>query len=111
MPDADPKRAAQIIVQGAFNLTGQACTATSRAIVVGDGHDAVIAEVAALAAAMTVGDGMDKATRMGPVATHGQYEKLRWLWISRDRKDWNRCSAHHPCPNAARKKADFSCPR
>ncbi|HEY0270980.1 MAG TPA: aldehyde dehydrogenase family protein [Sphingomonas sp.] len=78
MPDADPKRAAQIIVQGAFNLTGQACTATSRAIIVGDLHDAVVEQVVALARAMKVGDGTDKATQIGPMATKAQYDKVRW---------------------------------
>jgi alpha-ketoglutaric semialdehyde dehydrogenase len=77
MPDADPKRAAQIIAQGAFNLTGQACTATSRAIIVGDQHDAIVAEVVNLARAMTAGDGMDKATKVGPMATKAQYDKVR----------------------------------
>lgn len=78
MPDADPGRAAQIIVQGAFNLTGQACTATSRAIIVGEAHDAVVERIVALAEAMKVGDGADKATQIGPMATKAQYDKVRW---------------------------------
>lgn len=77
MPDADVARAATIIAQGAFNLTGQACTATSRAIVVGDNHDAIVERVAQIASGMTHGDGMDAATKMGPMATPTQYEKVR----------------------------------
>lgn len=77
MPDADPDRAARIIAQGAFNLTGQACTATSRAIIVGDLHDTVIERVVAAAGKMVAGDGLDSATTMGPMATKAQYDKVR----------------------------------
>lgn len=78
MPDADVGRAAKIIAQGAFNLTGQACTATSRAIIVGDHHDAIVEQVVAIASAMTVGDGADPATQIGPMATRAQYDKVRY---------------------------------
>ncbi|WP_067733003.1 aldehyde dehydrogenase family protein [Novosphingobium naphthalenivorans] len=77
MPDADVSRAAAIIAQGAFNLTGQACTATSRAIIVGGNHDAIVARVAEIASAMVAGDGFDPATKIGPVATRPQYDKVR----------------------------------
>lgn len=77
MPDADPKRAAQIIAQGAFNLTGQACTATSRAIIVGDNHDRIVEEVVAIARTMTAGDGTDSGTKIGPIATKAQYDRVR----------------------------------
>lgn len=77
MPDADPEKAAKIIVQGAFALTGQACTATSRAIVVGDIYDAVVEKVVALAGAMVAGDGMDPKTSFGPVACKPQYDRVR----------------------------------
>ena len=49
LEDADPARAAQIIAQGAFTLTGQACTATSRVLVSGDVYDAVVEQVVAKA--------------------------------------------------------------
>jgi aldehyde dehydrogenase (NAD+) len=77
MPDADIDRAAAIIAQGAFNLTGQACTATSRAIIVGDNHDAIVRRVAEIASSMTAGDGTDSATKIGPMATRAQYDKVR----------------------------------
>ncbi|CAN5124748.1 aldehyde dehydrogenase family protein [soil metagenome] len=77
MPDADVGRSAKIIAQGAFNLTGQACTATSRAIIVGDHHDAIVDAVKVIAAAMTFGDGSETGIQIGPMATRAQYDKVR----------------------------------
>lgn len=77
MPDADPARAAQILMQGAFNLTGQACTATSRAIIVGDIYDAVVEKLLALTAKAVPGNGMDPTTTMGPSACKAQYDRVR----------------------------------
>jgi len=79
LADADPDKAAKIIVQGAFSLTGQACTATSRAIIVGDIYDAVVEKVVAAAKAFVLGSGLDAATTMGPVATRAQYDKVRGM--------------------------------
>lgn len=77
LEDADPARAAQIATQGAFALTGQACTATSRVLVVGAAYDAVVREIVARAKAITVGNGVDPRVTMGPVASEAQYHKVR----------------------------------
>ncbi len=77
MPDADPAKAAAILMQGAFNLTGQACTATSRGIIVGDAYDAVVEKLLALTAKSVPGNGMDPATTMGPSASKAQYDRVR----------------------------------
>jgi acyl-CoA reductase-like NAD-dependent aldehyde dehydrogenase len=77
LQDADPARAAQIAVQGAFSLTGQACTASSRVIVVGDIYDAVVREIVAKAKAFKIGNGLDPKITMGPVANEAQYNKVR----------------------------------
>lgn len=77
LPDADPGKAAKIIMQGAFALTGQACTATSRAIIVGDIHDAVVERLIALASGTVMGNGLNSGTAMGPLATRAQYLKVR----------------------------------
>lgn len=79
LDDADPVKAAQIIAQGAFNLTGQACTATSRAIIVGDIYDAVIEQLVKRAKAIKVGDGTLPDTQMGPLATKAQYDKVKQI--------------------------------
>lgn len=77
MPDADPAKAASILMQGAFNLTGQACTATSRAIIVGDIYDAVVEKLLELVAKAVPGNGMDPATTMGPSGCKAQYDRVR----------------------------------
>lgn len=77
LEDADPARAAQIAVQGAFSLTGQACTASSRVIIVGDIYDAVIKEIVAKASAFRIGNGLDPQVTLGPVANDAQYRKVR----------------------------------
>jgi len=76
LADADPERAAQIITQGAFNLTGQACTATSRAFIARDIYDAVAKHVVDKARSIVIGNGLDEKTVMGPLATEAQYNKV-----------------------------------
>lgn len=76
LEDADPVRAAQIAVQGAFSLTGQACTASSRVLVVGDIYDAVVREIVAKAKAFRLGNGLDPKVTMGPLASEAQYKKV-----------------------------------
>jgi alpha-ketoglutaric semialdehyde dehydrogenase len=68
LPDADLERAAATIAGAAMGYAGQKCTATSRAIVVGDPGpftDALVAAVQGLA----VGDPADQGTVVGPVIT------------------------------------------
>jgi alpha-ketoglutaric semialdehyde dehydrogenase len=68
LPDADPARAAAVIAGAAMGYAGQKCTATSRAIVVGDPApftEALIAAVEDLA----VGDPAEEGTVVGPVIT------------------------------------------
>lgn len=77
LEDADPVRAAQIATQGAFSLTGQACTATSRVLVVGDVYDAVVREIVARAKAFNIGNGLDPKVTMGPLASEAQCKKVR----------------------------------
>ncbi len=70
--DADLELALGGVLKGAFGSTGQRCTATSRLIL----HDAIadtflkmlLAEVAKI----KVGDGLDKATGMGPAVDESQ---------------------------------------
>jgi aldehyde dehydrogenase (NAD+) len=67
MPDADLNQAAEITVSGAMKYSGQKCTATSRAIVVGgvlkEFTDLVVSKVNAL----KVGPGADPASVVVPV--------------------------------------------
>ncbi|WP_406044595.1 aldehyde dehydrogenase family protein [Micromonospora sp. NBC_00898] len=77
LEDADLDRAADIVVRGAFGLSGQACTGTSRLIVHDAVHDALVQRVVALARARRVGYGLSDGVQMGPLATRAQLEKTR----------------------------------
>ncbi|MDY6995419.1 MAG: aldehyde dehydrogenase family protein [Actinomycetota bacterium] len=74
--DADPDRAAALIVKGAFGLSGQACTGTSRVIATAAVHDALADRVVALAQALQVGPGERAGVDMGALASAGQLEKF-----------------------------------
>ena len=67
MPDADLEQAAEITVSGAMKYSGQKCTATSRAIVVGGVMKDFSALVARKANALTVGAGSDPKSVVVPV--------------------------------------------
>jgi alpha-ketoglutaric semialdehyde dehydrogenase len=66
LPDADPEATARVIAGAAMGYAGQKCTATSRAIVVGDRGAFTEALVAAVRG-LPVGDPADQATVVGPV--------------------------------------------
>jgi acyl-CoA reductase-like NAD-dependent aldehyde dehydrogenase len=68
LPDADPERAATVVAGAAMGYAGQKCTATSRAIVVGDPGPFTEALVAAVRE-LAVGDPAEQATVVGPVIT------------------------------------------
>jgi aldehyde dehydrogenase (NAD+) len=75
LDDADPRRAAAVIAAGAFSLTGQACTATSRVYVTPGIRSAFLRELAEAAGRFTPGDGLDPATSMGVVVSRPQLEQ------------------------------------
>jgi acyl-CoA reductase-like NAD-dependent aldehyde dehydrogenase len=77
LEDADLDRAVTIAVRGAFGLSGQACTGTSRVIAVDAVHDALLERVAAAARARRLGNGLEPGVDMGPLATESQFEKVR----------------------------------
>ncbi len=72
LEDADLDRAATLIVKGAFGLSGQACTGTSRVIVHDAVHDALVDRIAAKARALRVGPGLADGVDLGPQATERQ---------------------------------------
>jgi len=82
LEDADPEVAANVIVRGAFGLSGQACTGTSRVLAVGAVYDAVLERVVAKAEAVAVGNGLHQGVTMGPVASETQLDTvLRYIDI------------------------------
>ena len=74
--DADPERAAALIVKGAFGLSGQACTGTSRVIATDAVHDELVERVVARAQALRVGPGVQAGIDMGALASAEQLEKF-----------------------------------
>ncbi|HAA79802.1 MAG: aldehyde dehydrogenase [Microbacteriaceae bacterium BACL25 MAG-120322-bin65] len=67
MPDVDPFFAASQLTIGAMSGTGQKCTATRRIITVGDIHDSFVAALVTEVEKLTVGDGANPSTTIGPV--------------------------------------------
>jgi alpha-ketoglutaric semialdehyde dehydrogenase len=76
LADADLSLAVDTITAAAFGQSGQRCTATSRVIV----ERAVAAEVeqrlAAAAAALALGPGLDATTKVGPLASPGHRDDV-----------------------------------
>jgi alpha-ketoglutaric semialdehyde dehydrogenase len=80
LDDADPAVAAAIVATGAFGLTGQACTATSRVIATPRIHDQLADALIREARNWTPGDGQDPAVKMGAVVTGAQLaSNLRYV--------------------------------
>ena len=76
LADADLELAAEQVARGAFLSTGQKCTATSRVIVEQPVLDEFGERVAALARSWPVGDPLDEATKIGPLASESQLETV-----------------------------------
>ncbi|WP_254271345.1 aldehyde dehydrogenase family protein [Haloarcula marina] len=84
MPSADVDEAVDIAASGAFGVTGQACTATSRAIVHEDVYEEFVAGVVDAAESIDIGAGLDGAD-MGPqVAESERDSTLEYVGIGVD---------------------------
>jgi aldehyde dehydrogenase (NAD+) len=77
LPGSDLGAALTNAVRSAFVNNGQTCAATSRLLVPRDELDEVEQRLAALVEAMVVGDPLDEATEVGPVATASQQQSIR----------------------------------
>lgn len=74
--DADLESAANAQVAGVFAATGQSCVAGSRLIVERSVKDAFLARLKAKAEAARIGDPLDMATEIGPLATARQRDHV-----------------------------------
>jgi len=74
LPDADPKAIAEGLFWGAFINTGQTCAALKRLYVHDAIYDAVCAELASVARAMPMGNGLDEANVLGPLQNRQQFD-------------------------------------
>ena len=75
LPDADLETATRIISDGAFGCAGQRCLAVSVAVTVGEARKKFTEEIAAIAEAMRVGNGLDESVQMGPVITSAKAKR------------------------------------
>src|SRR5262249_18558146 len=76
LEDADLGLAVACTIQGAFGLTGQACTGTSRAIVVKDLIGAYTEKLIAASRKLSVGNGLAEGVKIGPVADENQEKTI-----------------------------------
>lgn len=77
LADADLERAAALIARGAFGLSGQACTGTSRVIVEDAAHDKLVDLLVDAARSRVIGNGLTDGVQMGPLASAAQLDKVR----------------------------------
>ena len=75
MPDADLERCLDAVTYGAFMYAGQSCTACTRLIVHESLHDRVVEGVVARTKQLPIGDPLDPAVLVGPMASRKQYDK------------------------------------
>ena len=74
LPDVDPAAIAQDLFWGAFINTGQTCAALKRLYVHDDVYDAVVEELAKVAAQMPMGVGLDENNVLGPLQNKAQFD-------------------------------------
>lgn len=79
LPSADVERAAATAVTARTQNNGQSCIAAKRFIVHTDVYDAFLERFTAGMAALTVGDPMDEATDVGPLASESGRADLEEL--------------------------------
>jgi len=75
--DADLESATNGVLLSIFSASGQSCVAGSRLLLHEKIHDEVLGEVAKRAANIRIGDPLDEASQMGPLATLGQLHNIQ----------------------------------
>ncbi|KWV47152.1 aldehyde dehydrogenase [Bradyrhizobium macuxiense] len=84
MHDADLDQAVDLTIKGGFSLAGQACTGTSRVLVMKQVRAEFTARLLAKVKAMKIGSGLAGGMDMGPLATAKQLETvLRYVAIGK----------------------------
>ncbi len=97
LPDADFAKAVKVGVGNAFLNSGQTCTAWTRMLVPADRHDEVVGLAARTADGYAVGDPLAEATRLGPLASAAQRDRVRG-YIERGIAEGARLAAGGPEP-------------
>ena len=76
MGDVDPVLTAPKIFNAAFQNSGQVCIAAKRIYVHESIYDAMCDELAKLADAAVLGDGLEQGTQFGPLQNKAQFDKV-----------------------------------
>ncbi len=76
LPDADIAMAADAAVSAAYGSAGERCMAVSVVLAVGDAADPLVGAIQERLPQITVGDGMDPASEMGPLVTREHRDKV-----------------------------------
>jgi len=77
LEDADLTRAVKVGVGNAFLNSGQTCTAWTRMLVHRSRYDEAVSIAAAAAAGYRTGDPFDESTRLGPLVSAAQRDRVR----------------------------------
>jgi delta 1-pyrroline-5-carboxylate dehydrogenase len=75
-PDADQPLAVRNAMNGVFYNSGQVCAAGTRIFVQRDIYDNFVADLTTASERMTLGDPLDPKTRLGPVVSREQFDKV-----------------------------------
>lgn len=82
--DADMTQAVHGALSGVFSATGQTCVAGSRLLVQESIHDEFVDRIVAITQGASAGNPADPQTRVGPITTRPQFEKvLRYIEVAR----------------------------
>src|SRR5882724_3718273 len=76
-PDADMEQAVPNSMMGVFFNSGQVCCAGTRIFVQKDVYDKFNDSLTKFSAGMTMGDGLDPKTMMGPLVSKEQFDKVK----------------------------------
>jgi aldehyde dehydrogenase (NAD+) len=76
-PDADMESAVPNSMMGVFFNSGQVCCAGTRIFVQKDVYDKFNDSLAKFSAGMTLGDGLDPKTMLGPLVSREQFDKVK----------------------------------
>ena len=85
LPDADIAKVAEQLFWSSFLNAGQICIAAKRIYIHEDIYDEMSAAIADYAKMVTVGDGSEQGTMVGPIQNRPQYERV--LGLIQDAKD------------------------
>jgi len=76
MEDADVDKAVELTIKGGFELTGQACTGTSRVLVMKSLHDAYVEKLVEKTKKLKIGNGLERGVELGPLANEKQLKNV-----------------------------------